>query len=433
MPNPAAPRMWNSIRTRFVLGILVIVIPAAILMYSASTAVRSNLVTLTHIIDAPLEELVTTKQIQNAIFRSELPFYLYMNRGEAADRESFIRLTVDIDLKFETLAINMASIAADKKILSTAQAEWQAAKSLGESLLSTTDIPDNKVLMAKIDQFSRHLERAASMLEAFSERALTEIDNQRLIAQKNEWKTLNSLALAFSLGLIIALFAAFSLSQTVIKPIRRLEETMNRFGQGDTSRRSNVNSKDELGSLASAFNQLAEQYEQIQQELDYLSVHDNLTGLFDQCKLLAEMRMEIERAKRYNRPFSILLLDINDFHEVNRQYGRLVGDSVLCSVADRIRATIRPTDIACRYGDDEFAIILSETNATGALEFAQRIEQAIEKKPINIGDGKKRDISIAISYATYPADADDESSLLAAAERLLTQSKKIPMHLEYKA
>lgn len=424
MSNFSPIKIWNSVRTRIVVSVLIMVIPTAVLMYSAYTAIRSNIGSLTHIVDAPLEELVSTKEIQNTILRSELPFYLYMNRGETADRESFIRLAVDIDLKLEELIKNTANINSEQRLLKAAQTEWHAAKSLGESLLTTHNIPENKVLMAKIDQFSRHLERSASMLEEFSEHSLDEINNRRFVAQDSEWKTIGMLTLVFSLGLLLALLASISLGHSIIEPIRRLEKTVSRFGKGDTSTRINVKSNDELGNLASAFNQLAERYEQIKLELDYLSVHDNLTGLFDQAKLIQEVGLEIERAKRYDRSFSILLIDIDNFRDVNNQYGRLIGDSVLCSVADKIRTTIRPTDLAARYGDDEFGIILSETDVKGARESAQRIIEAIEDNPLNIGDGKKLKITIAISNVTYPIEADSEAALFSRAEELLAQAKR---------
>ena len=154
-----------------------------------------------------------------------------------------------------------------------------------------------------------------------------------------------------------------------------------------------------------------------------MSVHDNLTGLFDRSKLYEEIKTEIERAKRYDRSFSLLLIDIDNFKDVNQTYGRLVGDSVLCSVSDKIKSTIRPTDIASRYGGDEFGLILSETNEKGAQETAQRLIEAIENDPLNIGDGKKLNISISIGSSTYPIDADNESAIIAITEHSLSKAK----------
>lgn len=423
MKNKSLFKMQHSIRTRIIFSVLVMILPAAVLLYIAHNALRTGIDSLTHIVDAPVNELVTVKKIQSTILRTELPFYLYMNRGETADRESFIRLAVDIDLMFQKLINTFVKGDNEKRLADTAQSEWLEAKSLGESLLTLSNIPENAELVAKIDQFSRHLERSVSLLEEFSDHSIDEIQNQRFYAQDGELKTITVLILVFSLGLVLALLAAISLGQSVIQPVKQLEKTVNKFGQGDTSTRITLNSKDELGSLANAFNRMAERYEQIKQELDYLSIHDSLTGLYDQSKLLREISIEIERAKRYDRSFAVLLIDINNFKKVNQEYGHLVGDSVLCSVANKIKSTIRPTDIASRYGGDEFGVILSETDIQGARDTAQRIVDAIEQNPLNLGDGKTLEISVKISHVTYPEDADTETTLVAMAEQLLSQSR----------
>ena len=419
-------KIWNSVKARILMTVGIMVLPAAVLMYNAYHSIRFDINSITHVIDEPLEELITTREIQNAIVRTELPFYLYMNRGETADREAFIRLAVEIDLKFDTFQKKIDSVYQvshnELALFRAATAEWQAAKKLGESLLTTSNIPENNILMARIDQFSRHLERANSMLLEFSELALNKVNNRRFTTQNNEWQSIGKLTFVFSMGLLLAMLTAISLSHTVINPLRRIQEAVDRLGEGDTNTRIHLSSKNELGKLASSFNLIAEKCAQVKKELEHISVHDNLTGLFDQPKFIKEVSVEIERAKRYCRSFSVLLIDIKNFRHVNKEYGHLVGDSVLCSVANKISSTIRPTDIASRYGGDEFAVILSETDVNGARESAQRLVEAIESQPLNIGDGKTLDITVQISQVTYPQDAEDENTLFTLAENSLSSS-----------
>jgi len=416
-------KFWHSLRTRIIISVFIMVLPAAILMFSAYHSIRSNSESVSNILDSSLDELLKIQKVQSKILKTELPFHLYLNRGESADREAFIRLTVDIDLLFGHISEPHEILSQNQDIMKLAQSEWQEAKTLGESLLTTTNIPENDALIAKVDQFGRHLERCASLLDELSINALEEIENQRFAAQESEWKSIGKLTMVFALGLLLAVLAALSLGQSVIQPIKRLEKTVSRFGQGETGTRIDLKTNDELGGLASAFNTLAERFEHIKNELDYLSVHDNLTGLYDRTKLHEEITSEMERAKRYDRSFSLLLIDIDNFKEVNRTYGRLVGDSVLCSVANKICSTVRPTDVSSRYGGDEFAVILSETDARGAMETAQRLLEAIEDSPLNIGDGKQLKISICVGYATYPLDADTEVSLFAQTDQSLHDAK----------
>ena len=401
-------------------------------MFSSYNSIQGSLDSITNIVDTPLSKLVAAKKIQSKILRTELPFHLYLNRGETADRDSFIKRSIEIDILFDTISKIEKLTDDDRELLKSSRSEWQLAKNLGESLLTITNIPPNHILIDKVDQFGRHLERSASILDEISEISLGNIKDIRFLAQDNEWKNIGLLLLIYGLGMLLALLAALSLGQSIIDPIRKLEHCINRFGKGDTSSRIEFKSNDEIGSLAQAFNSFAERYEQIKSELDHLSTQDSLTGLYDRTKLQKEVQLEIERAKRYDRAFSVLLIDINNFTEVNITYGRLVGDSVLCSVANTIRNTIRPTDIAARYGGDEFAIILSETDIQGSYETTQRLFEAIENEPLNIGDGKSLAISISIGYATYPTNADSSTALFALTEKTLTRSrfnKKIKMQL----
>jgi len=415
--------LWHSLRTRILISILIMLLPIIVLMYSAYNSIKGNTRSLTQIIDAPINELTATNKIQSEILKSELPFHLFLNRGESADRDSFVRLASNIELMFENILKLESMSSPDGELLASAQNEWQQAREIGEKLLSLNNIPPMSELVSNVDIYGRHLGRAVSLLDEVSENALDEIKNHRFIAQDNEWQSIGTLTLIFALGLLLAALAALSLRQSVIQPIRRMEKSVIKFGQGNLAERINFNSNDELGHLASAFNTLAERYEHIQNELNFLSVHDNLTGLYDRTKLQEEVALEIQRAKRYDRAFSLLLIDIDNFAEVNEKYGRLVGDSVLCAVANTICSTVRPTDLSSRFGGNEFGVILSETDNRGAQETAARLEQAIQENPINIGDGKSLSIDINIGLSTYPNEAETEAGLFAKTEQSLSQAK----------
>jgi len=416
-------KTWNSLRTRIILSVLIMLLPASVLMLSSYNSIRGSLDSITDIVDTPLSRLVIAKKIQSKILRTELPFHLYLNRGEMADRESFIKLSIEIDILFDTIfkIDNLTNNAIE--LLKSSRDEWQLAKNLGEGLLTITNIPPNHILIEKADQFGRHLEISASMLDEVSELSFQQIKDIRFIAQDNEWKNIGALLLVYGLGMLLALLAALSLGQSIIEPIKTLQQNLTRFYEGNISSRMEVNSNDEIGNLAKTLNLISDRYEQIKNELNLLSTQDSLTGLFDRTKLDKEINMEIERAKRYDRAFSVLLININNFTEVNKTYGRLVGDSVLCSVANTIRNTIRPTDIAARYGGNEFAIVLSETDTLGSYETTQRIFEAIENEPLNIGDGNTLAISISIGYATYPTNADSNTELFSLTEKTISRSK----------
>ena len=117
--------------------------------------------------------------------------------------------------------------------------------------------------------------------------------------------------------------------------------------------------------------------QQLQEELDQLKQKDTLTGLPDRRKLNAKMGEEIARWERYRRPLALLLLDLDNFTALNQSYGRDVGDEVLKHVGTVLNQTVRSLDLVVRYGGQEFAILLPETNEMGSLIVADRMRMEL--------------------------------------------------------
>jgi diguanylate cyclase (GGDEF)-like protein len=125
-----------------------------------------------------------------------------------------------------------------------------------------------------------------------------------------------------------------------------------------------------------------------------LATVDGLTGLIVHRHFQAKMEEEFRRAKRYGKPLSYLMTDIDHFKKFNDTWGHQIGDMVLREVAKCVRACIRDTDIAARYGGEEFAVILPETDLEGSLLFAERLRQKVEESSF---DGPKGPLKVTIS------------------------------------
>ena len=151
---------------------------------------------------------------------------------------------------------------------------------------------------------------------------------------------------------------------------------------------------------------------------------DALTGLDNQREFRRRLGEEIERARRYGRPVSLLMLDIDRFKTVNDTHGHPVGDEVLRVIAAQIRAAVRPTDYAARYGGEEFAVILPETANAGAVTAAEHVRAAVAGAAIPVAPGQALNITVSIGAATFPEDADAEAGLIAAADRALYSAKQ---------
>jgi diguanylate cyclase (GGDEF)-like protein len=154
-----------------------------------------------------------------------------------------------------------------------------------------------------------------------------------------------------------------------------------------------------------------------------LAITDGLTGLFLHRYFEQRLREEISRAKRYVYNSSVIMMDIDKFKEYNDTLGHEFGNIVIKSVAEHIRTSIRKNeDIACRWGGDEFAVILPETRKEDACIMAERIRRSINEYTFVRGD-RKVNVTVSIGVAGYPNDGSDEKTVIEAADKAMYQSK----------
>jgi len=153
------------------------------------------------------------------------------------------------------------------------------------------------------------------------------------------------------------------------------------------------------------------------EQVRHLAVSDPLTGLANYRRLLDVLESETERTNRSNRPFSVLLLDLDGLKKINDTYGHLVGSRALCRLADILRIHCRSIDTAARYGGDEFALVLPESEETEAESVAGRIRHVMEMDP------EKPLLSASIGISVYRGHGERIEKLLSDADAHLYQEK----------
>ncbi len=168
---------------------------------------------------------------------------------------------------------------------------------------------------------------------------------------------------------------------------------------------------------------LALQNALLHEELERLSVTDRLTELYNHGYFQQRLDEEIDRAARFGRDLSLIMLDIDDFKEFNDSFGHPRGDTVLKAVSAMIRQSLREIDVAARYGGEEFCIVLPETDTVGAMAVAERIRDAISRHSFVEGAaGVHKTVSVGV--ATYPRHASAPGKLIEAADKAMYRAKR---------
>jgi len=155
-------------------------------------------------------------------------------------------------------------------------------------------------------------------------------------------------------------------------------------------------------------------------KLKYQATHDNLTKLFNRQKLNEEFDKEILREERYGHGLSLIMLDIDDFKKINDTYGHDKGDVVLIEISNIILKSIRKTDIAARWGGEEFMVLLPETNLNNSLTIAESIRSNIESF---IFSELTKNVTVSIGVASFQNDTYDKDSIIKYVDIALYNAK----------
>jgi diguanylate cyclase (GGDEF)-like protein len=162
----------------------------------------------------------------------------------------------------------------------------------------------------------------------------------------------------------------------------------------------------------------------LREELRLQSILDPLTGLFNRRYFEKTLEREVHRANRHERPVGVFMLDVDDLKEYNDQFGHAVGDALLHEIGYYLKKHVRGEDVACRYGGDEFTIILPDASLPSAKRRAEELCSGINDLRILYQDKKIGGNSVSIGVACYPLHGRNAEQLVKGADKALYSAKE---------
>ena len=243
---------------------------------------------------------------------------------------------------------------------------------------------------------------------------------------KNITDTLSALIIfIIALFMIFIITMLYSLDWMVFKPITKVTQALKSKAFNKSTSLLLENRTLEISNLIEAFQEMDEKVSQRQGALEHQALHDHLTGLPNRLMLNQHLEYQLLAAKRNNKNFSLLLMDLDHFKDVNDSLGHAIGDILLINTSKRLTEHIRKSDTVTRLGGDEFAILLPEANSSEAELIIKNIINSIEKSFVI--DGNTINIGISIGIACFPDDGTDATTLMQHADMAMYVAKRNQM------
>jgi diguanylate cyclase (GGDEF)-like protein len=415
-------RRIQSIRNRFLISLGAMLLPLMILGATTYVSINHVVDTFTHVVDDPYMELRDVARAQVAVSAALMPPNDYVAHGEQIEKQNFQHLAEVVDQQFDNLIKKIGPVHHESGLIHAAKEKWLIGKEQALEILAVPHPVGNHRAAMAMERMDAQFDRVLADLDAASRlstrEAETELQQARILRDDVVFKVL----LVMILGLTTAAVSAWFLLHSTVIPIQKMHRVVQQFGRGQLDKRVEIHSDDEVGKLASAFNDMANQVQNITETLTNESTHDPLTGALNRREFERQFQNILQHAIRHNRPLTVAMMDLDHFKNINDTHGHQVGDEYLKVMCKVIETNLRPGDVFARYGGEEFVAVLPESDAVGARRVAERLRLLAAGAGIK-RNGQMVSTTLSIGLSTFPADGATVSELMAASDRALYGAK----------
>ncbi|MCB1752232.1 MAG: GGDEF domain-containing protein [Gammaproteobacteria bacterium] len=343
------------------------------------------------------------------------------------------------DLGLLAAEIPLSKLSATLEFSTDAQAELLLARTNGEILLSSHSWKRGYAPGSSVGYRPNH-NAAPPALERYANHQGVDVVSRALLLPQLRWRLvlekpyrsvfaevdrLRDIALMLTLTMLAGFgLLAYLVSQSILLPLSRLTLAAAAVAEGNLSVQLETDNRDELGFTMAVFNDMVRRLRVGRDKLEKLTITDSLTGLYNRKQIMDTLALQFSRYRRSGTRFSVLMVDIDHFKRINDRHGHQAGDAALQQIGTIFRSVLRSTDVAGRYGGEEFLIILEQTGERQALETAERIRTVTEQCELRFREGLIR-ISVSIGIATVAAGGDETpAGLIQRADRCLYMAKQ---------
>ncbi len=377
--------------------------------------------TIEEVVEETTEEGQPLLNLLHTVQRSDLSGHDFLAYGTDHERSRYAEDSAKTIAAFESALHAPYEDNEEKALVRRAFIKWKVVHNLTLSHSTDKDPAVKLKYMRKIDS---QIEEVGQALLGALDRAQYEMAEMES-STSMLWRMVTVFIIFISiLALVSTIFLWNWLVKGITGPLEDLAKSVKAVGVDERPIETEGLSDDEMGRLVRSVNDMAGRVYANANELKDMAEHDELTGLYNHRALLRLLDEEVVRCQRYKRAFSFILLDVDNFKEINDTYGHPAGDEAMKQLAIMIKDSIREVDKAARYGGDEIAVILPETEGVEALAMAERIRMGVATQHVLLPGGGIESLKISLGLAGYPGGKDTIRDLIEASDGALYDAKR---------